>query len=81
MMVAFVQMESQAAPMAEVLSLINCVSFMRFSEAIRTENMALKKDTVFSRSEIKEFGSENDYFDYFGKTKGYSLSVEEFSSN
>lgn len=81
MMVAFVQMESQAAPIAEVLSLINCVSFMRFSEAIRTENIALKKETVFSRSEIEELGLEKDYFDCFGITKGYSLSVEEFSSN
>lgn len=49
-MVAFVQIASQAAPMADVLSLISCVSFMRFSAAISTENIALKKDTVFSRS-------------------------------
>lgn len=50
MIVASVLIESHAAPIAAVQSLINCVSFIRFSVDISTENMALKKETVFSRS-------------------------------
>lgn len=47
---ASVLIESQAAPIAAVQSRISCVSFIRFSVDMSTENMALKNETVFSKS-------------------------------
>lgn len=79
MIVASVEIASQAAPMAAVLSLINCVSFIRFSVERSTEKIALKNDTVFSRSErdLEVSESRNPWIDQ----TLHSRSVDEFSSS